>query len=121
MHTPGEWKVRFVHSSNVDDGECDFFVQAPKVDPKMGYDIEIMQDDFGDGTGYPRKQKLADARLIAAAPDLLKALLVAVNQLRMMSIAASEEGNESSDWAAYNSSREMQQIRAALDKVTAHE
>jgi hypothetical protein len=34
-----------------------------------------MADDYGDHVGYPREQRLADAKLIAAAPELLSALI----------------------------------------------
>lgn len=58
------------HSTNSED----FFVEAANNNrPDLGYGIEIMMDDFGDHNGYPREQRLADAHLIAAAPDLLEA------------------------------------------------
>ena len=79
-HTPGEWKVRFFRPS---DPESDFFVEANNNNmPQLGYGIEILQDDYGDHNGYPREQRLADAKLIAAAPDLLKALKYAVRFLK---------------------------------------
>lgn len=65
-HTPGPWKVRFF-SEDIHDG---FFVEAPKTNPDAAYDIEILSDDSGH---YPTEQKLADAKLIAAAPELLRA------------------------------------------------
>lgn len=67
-HTRGEWKVRFLNS----DPDSDFFVEA--ANPGKPYGIEIMMDDYGDHNGYPREQRLADAKLIAAAPKMLEAL-----------------------------------------------
>lgn len=73
-HTPAPWKVRFLGGK--DDGENTFFVEAKNNNmPQSGYGIEIMMEDFGDHNGYTREQRLADANLIAAAPDLLEALI----------------------------------------------
>lgn len=68
--TPGPWKVRYLQPENPDS---DFFVEAKNNNrPDLGYGIEILQDDFGDHNGYPTSQREADARLIAAAPDMYK-------------------------------------------------
>ena len=61
-------------------------------------------DMLADLTGCPNEQ--ANARLIAAAPDLLAALQIAENALDMYS------GGQSSDLAA---------IRIAIDKATGAE
>jgi hypothetical protein len=71
-HTPGPWKVRFLRN---EDPESGFFVEAKNNNiPDIGYGIEILGDDYGDHNGYPAEQRLADARLIAAAPEMLKIL-----------------------------------------------
>jgi len=71
-HTPGDWKVRFFRE---DDPEAGFFVEAANNNkPELGYGIEIMMEDFGDHNGYTLEQRLADAKLIAASPKMLKAI-----------------------------------------------
>ena len=78
-HTPAPWKVRFFDEQYPDFG---FFVEAKNNnDPKSAYGIEILQDDFGDHNGYPTEQRLADAKLIAASPELLEALSKVKNVL----------------------------------------
>lgn len=70
--TPGPWKVRFMNNGQEDS---DFFVEAKNNNrPDLGYGIEILGDDYGDHNGYTHEQRLADASLIAAAPELLEAL-----------------------------------------------
>lgn len=78
-HTPAPWEVRFFDKSEPESG---FFVQAKNNNkPELGYGIEILQDDFGEHCGYPIEQRLADAKLIAAAPELLEALVEAKKEL----------------------------------------
>lgn len=77
-HTPGPWKVRFINPINPSEG--DFFVEAKNNNmPNLGYGIEILGDDYGKHNGYPREQRLADAKLIAAAPKLLSLLKKLMN------------------------------------------
>jgi len=90
--TKGEWNVRFMNGK--DDGDCDFFVHAPNK--KLSYGTEIMMDDFGEHNGYPRSEKLSDAHLIAAAPDLLEALMLSQNFLKTIQPMLSE----SKDWSS---------------------
>ena len=68
-HTKGDWFVRFI---NPEDIEAGFFVQAPKKEITHPYDIEILGEEHD--VLYPTSQKLADAHLISAAPDILEAL-----------------------------------------------
>lgn len=71
-HTPAPWVIRFMDNRSPENG---FFVEAKNNNkPELPYGIEIMMDDFGDHNGYPLSQRLADAKLIAAAPDLLHSL-----------------------------------------------
>src|ERR1700749_686867 len=69
LFTPGPWKVRYLRP---DEEEPDFFVEAPKINPKAGYNIEIMGSE--DGPNYKYEERQADAHLIAAAPDMFKVL-----------------------------------------------
>lgn len=69
-HTPGPWKVRFMNPKEPE--ESDFFVEAKNNNmPELGYGIDILGDDYGTHNGYPREQRLADAKLIAASPETL--------------------------------------------------
>ena len=61
--TKGEWYVKFMQ---IGDGDSDFWVKSP-VNPKVYYGTDIMGEDYGDHNGYPREQRLADAKLIADA------------------------------------------------------
>lgn len=63
-HTPGPWRVRYIADGEPSRG---FFVEAPRINPKHGYDIEILCEDGN----YPDDMREADAHLVAAAPDLL--------------------------------------------------
>jgi hypothetical protein len=70
--TPGKWYVQFMDKENP---ESDFWVKSDE-NPKVHYGTDIMQDDYGEHNGYPREQRLADAKLIAESPELLKQLTV---------------------------------------------
>jgi hypothetical protein len=66
-YTPGPW---FVRTRSVGGEVVDCFVAAKDVHG-LPYDAEILGDDeYRDGID----RRLADAHLIAAAPDLLDAL-----------------------------------------------
>lgn len=65
--TKGPWVLRV---RNIDSGE--FFVEARRLSRSHPHDIEIMADDVNEF--YPVENKLADARLICASPDLYEAL-----------------------------------------------
>jgi hypothetical protein len=75
-HTPGPWKVR----ERIVNGKLvDCFVQAPSFQG-FAYGSEILGDDEYSHDN-DRSRKLADARLIAAAPELLEALHKIVTEL----------------------------------------
>jgi hypothetical protein len=64
-HTPGPWKV------------ASGFIQAPRRDTSKQHDIDVARVQLDSGL-YAGEFD-ANARLIAAAPDLLEALRNAVN------------------------------------------
>ena len=65
-HTPGDWYIQFM---NRDDEESDFWVKSDE-NPVVHYGTDIMAEDYGEHNGYPREQRLADAKLIAASPKM---------------------------------------------------
>ena len=73
-HTPGPWFVR----TRENNGEIiDCFVSAHDVNG-FAYDAEILGDDeYREDID----RKLADARLIAAALDLLEAIKLCINAM----------------------------------------
>lgn len=83
--TPGKWHVRFLGGEN--DGENDFFVESRKQEGQA-YGIEIMMDDYGNHNNYPREQRLADAKLIAASKGMYEAL---VNISQMSDVGSFEK------------------------------
>lgn len=64
--TKGKFELRFMTYDEQDDGECDVFIEAEEGKSQIGK-IEIMMEDFGEHSGYPREQKLADAHFIVEA------------------------------------------------------
>jgi len=73
--TQGNWKIRFMNpeGSNSDNGECDMFIEA--VEPKSDIGkIEVLMEDFGEQSGYPREQKLADIKAVVMVPEMVQLL-----------------------------------------------
>lgn len=64
----GLWIVRH-HPRNRDE----FFVQAPRNNPSDPYDIQVLGEDTGHL--YPVEQRLADAHLVSAAPEMFFGLI----------------------------------------------
>jgi len=94
-HTPGPWRV-------VEGGIC----------------LHVVSTDAGFSTGCISfdGRGLANAHLIAAAPELLDALAVAVRTIRTWH-GLGMGANEAQAWALYQASPEMRQITAALAKT----
>lgn len=67
------WRIKFLG----EDEESLFFIEAELPDAeKTGHypRIEVMMEDYGDHNGYTREIRMADAKLIVAAPEMLEAL-----------------------------------------------
>ena len=64
-HTPGPWRI----------GDAGMTVYGPKVDG------EFPRMLAGSSESMPREERRANARLIAAAPELLEALKDALSQI----------------------------------------
>jgi len=102
-HTPGPW--------NMVDEDKRIAIGVGLVEGPNGYDVaEVYNDDC------PREVGEANARLIAAAPDLLEALQEVCRPYGMLDIVVSEHmhGSRGDDMLAV-----AKKVRAALAKVTA--
>lgn len=70
--TPGQWYIQ-----KFPDGSM-FWVKSDH-NPVVHYGTDILAEDFGDHNGYPEAQRMADAQLIANAPQLLHLAMMVAN------------------------------------------
>jgi hypothetical protein len=99
-HTPGPW---FIHPSNSEEWSC--HILSPNA-PKWPYDtIASIREMYGENCTTPGAHS-ANARLIAAAPDLLEALQ------RIMPLALSGH------FGGSDSTLDIEKARAAIAKAT---
>lgn len=101
-YTPGPWKVAPDSGTTV-YGDDDGAVRTVVADTCA--------------RGKPDEQERADARLIAAAPDLLAALKKAVQTIRAFDALGLSDSDVAPSWRAYQQSPEMRQINAAIMKA----
>ena len=110
-HTPGPWHVN--HAGGAKHGQefkiSEYFVYAPETQDDVG----ICSDVIDPLTQKPSK---ANARLIAAAPDLLAALESAWQWMDGQSDAQSKGGHATFDLMMLREQRDI--ARAAIDKAT---
>lgn len=71
--TPGPWMVRKMRGEEAKVGHG--FVQAPRIDPEHGYDIEVLCEDGN----YPDALREGDLQFIAAARQDIPALISALS------------------------------------------
>lgn len=76
-HTPGPWEIRMGGFSDSDEG----FSIASRFDPSFGIVAECWPCTTSTGT---RKAIRANARLIAAAPELLDLAYLMLSMLALM-------------------------------------
>ena len=77
-HTQGEWYIQFMDKN---DPNSDFWIKSD-TNPVVHYGTDIMCEDYGEHNGYPREQRMADAKLRKAAPELLRLAYAVVNGMK---------------------------------------
>lgn len=114
-HTAGPWTYEL---DVVDDGDINIFATGMPATGIPGLPIagiDVLSEP-GAEDGPPREIALANARLIAAAPELLAALEM-VAQANMIT---HKPGESWIGWSAYHDAADvMTKVRAALAKVRA--
>ncbi len=102
LHTPGPWRVGFANGSNVNTVTHGDDVAIATV---YGVPLHCRIDELKDSKW---KVGLADARLIAAAPDLLAAIRI--------ELAALIEQRETGTTILSRDAR-IERLQAAIDKA----
>ena len=104
-HTPGPWKFSGTAGlETVRTEESRHFVAWPTV--------------TRDGQRMPSDEVEANARLIAAAPEMLAALEVARETIKTWHEIGGPEDTAGSAWRSYQRSPEMVAINDAIAKAT---
>lgn len=104
-HTPGPWRITMPTKPNK---------SYAKIDAPNGVWLEfakvVVRYDYGDDQFTDRPEGLANAKLIAAAPELLDALIEAEKVLWMHSIEIGKSG--------FNPLDAINKAKAAIKKAT---
>jgi hypothetical protein len=107
-HTPGPWDLTPGPHGDPDVDDCDFIIYESRA---AGDAVAAVVGPVRTGTTE------ANARLIAAAPELLDALKAAVRTIRTWHGLGTTGGAEQLLWELYQASPEMKRINAAIAKA----
>jgi hypothetical protein len=113
-HTPGPWVMEWIPETSRRDPDlqlpdgCEFWVASD--DGRGGEVLALVRPTSFKGSAN------GNARLIASSPELLAALKVAVETIRIWH-GFGHATDEAEVWALYQESPEMQVITAALQKA----
>lgn len=113
--TKGEWGLEENSASQVNDSTC------IEVRSGGGPQIAYLQSFVGWGADYERNATIANANLIAAAPDLLEALQQMVGRIEYYASLKETEQPNIEDWAYTYNSGDMDDARAAISKALGEE
>lgn len=117
-HTPGPWEVQ----PNAWDQGASIAIVSPANGWKVAIiqydeDIQIVNDpDMETVKRHP--QEMADAHLIAAAPDLLQALQNLIKDYKALAEDFSHERTKDG-WDAFDPAEDLKAAHAAITKATA--
>ena len=101
-HTPGPWKAEWHRK-----------YKQWNVFPESGKAVVSVTDLCGE---YSKEETEANARLIAAAPDLLEALMTEQKALELAHTNYGEVGGAKTHWGIFEAADT--QARAAIAKAT---
>lgn len=102
VHTPGPWKIGSEHTSAQDEIECQNGTTIAVVWTRRGYGPRPCFKDNPEG--------ISNARLIAAAPDLLEACKVAMDFI--------DSGNSGKFFSRSEVNEVVLKLQAAHHKAT---
>lgn len=108
-HTPAPWTVELDLASN-----NDIDVVAAELLPVASVTVREFPEDTGS---VPRETALANATLIAAAPELLDACKTALDSLQAWNTMGLSKGAARMARETYEGSPEIKSIRAAIAKA----
>lgn len=114
-HTPGPWTAHFNEAGASGATTCSIYDDAHE--PDTGYIADVYRNHIG--SFIPMEEFEANARLIAAAPDLLKELDVRVGDLFMLRKAI-EAGDPKAELLMRVDDM-LRETKAAIAKAEGHQ